>query len=582
MAYQAPRRFVMWGALVCIAGVLGLMARAALFGGVAYITTTDGSSNGGDVLCDGLPPFVVVVDAGSTGCRAHAFKVTPGTVAPAFTLEPAGARVKLETPLASLAGKSEGEVSDAIVPMLEEIAARVPAKDVPNTPVYVWATAGARALSETQQQTLWSTVTNVVRTQTQFKLPNTADSFQSSEENHFRTIAGEEEGFFAWLAANYVSGVDVTAVGTSDAPRSEETVGALDVGGGSAQIVSLLAQGNGGQSGNENSIGSSSLDELAKNVYVKSYLGVGAAHAERRARTEAAADALKNYKKETTFPCGFKGEVEEVDGVTMTGTGEYDACVELIQRLTATKMKEDGAKSVATSEYNLRAPDSALLPINKKFLGMSLLFHATHFLHVAFPGSLDSFPEPSLAEIGDAGRKACATEWERIQRDVDGVDENTPTDRLPGRCFDTALIQALLGTETGFGFGDDEQRISFVDDVDGKGVEWTMGAALSLAHRAAQHSVGVETTLACAASSSGGSSTYKKKVAVGIGAKSRTGRTIRRWVGFLCAAGALIALVAALAGAVEADKMWRLTKPAERIMGPGGIAMRKRGSLSNF
>ena len=109
-----------------------------------------------------------------------------------------------------------------------------------------------------------------------------------------------------------------------------------------------------------------------------------------------------------------------------------------------------------------------------------------------------------------------------------------------------------------------------------------MGAALSLAHRAAQHSVGVETTLACAASSSGGSSTYKKKVAVGIGAKSRTGRTVRRGGGFLCAAGALIALVAALAGAVEADKMWRLTKPAERIMGPGGIAMRKRGSLSNF
>ena len=41
----------------------------------------------------------------------------------------------------------------------------------------------------------------------------------------------------------------------------------------------------------------------------------------------------------------------------------------------------------------------------------------------------------------------------------------------------------------------------------------------------------------------------------------------------------LCALIAALAGAVEADKIWRLTKPAER-----GVAMlgRRRRSLSNL
>ena len=30
---------------------------------------------------------------------------------------------------------------------------------------------------------------------------------------HFRTVDGAEEGFYAWLAANYLSDVDVTAVG---------------------------------------------------------------------------------------------------------------------------------------------------------------------------------------------------------------------------------------------------------------------------------------------------------------------------------------------------------------------------------
>ena len=116
MAYQAPRRLAMWGALVLAACVLGLIARAALVPSVEYVQATDVGARE-DVLCDGLPPFVVVVDAGSTGCRAHAFRVSPGASATAFSLEPAGARVKLETPLASLAGASADQVAAAVGPI---------------------------------------------------------------------------------------------------------------------------------------------------------------------------------------------------------------------------------------------------------------------------------------------------------------------------------------------------------------------------------------------------------------------------------------------------------------------------------
>ena len=84
MAYQAPRRLAMWGALVLAACVLGLIARAALVPSVEYVQATDVGARE-DVLCDGLPPFVVVVDAGSTGCRAHAFRVSPGASATAWS-----------------------------------------------------------------------------------------------------------------------------------------------------------------------------------------------------------------------------------------------------------------------------------------------------------------------------------------------------------------------------------------------------------------------------------------------------------------------------------------------------------------
>ena len=70
---------------------------------------------------------------------------------------------------------------------------------------------------------------------------------------------------------------------------------------------------------------------------------------------------------------------------------------------------------------------------------------------------------------------------------------NTPADRLPGRCFDAALLVALLGRDGGFGFAEDEARVEFVDDIGGRNVEWTMGAAMALAHRAAARAAGKDT-----------------------------------------------------------------------------------------
>ena len=572
MAYQAPRRLAMWAALVLVACAMGAIARAALVTSAEYVQT-GGVGTHEDVLCDGLPPFVVVVDAGSTGCRAHAFRVSPGASASAFTLEPAGARVKLETPLASLAGHSADQVAAAIGPMLDEVASRIPASDVGDTPVYVWATAGARALSDEQQRQLWRVVTEAVRTRADFFLPAAGSA---SEAGHFRTIAGAEEGYFAWLAANYVKGVDMTRVGSDDAPLESETVGALDVGGGSAQFVALESAdfGSAGAS-SERRVAAVSLDALAESVYARSYPGVGAAHAEARARRDAAAAAKAQGLSETTFACGFKGHEQTTDGVVLTGSGEYDACVDLILKRVAGALEEAGA----SAPFTLAAPRDALgAASHRAFLGMSLLFHVTNFLNVAFPGTLDAFPAPSLRDVRGAGRAACETEWAALERDVDGLDPNTPADRLSGRCFDAALVVALLGSEGGFGFAEDERRVEFVDDVDGRNVEWTMGAAMALAHRAAARAAGRETTLECGGPDGFSEGPFETR-AVRRGRGSKTTRVVRKSVGVVAAFGAVCALVAALAGAVEADKMWRLTKPAERGVATLG---RRRGSLSNL
>ena len=62
-------------------------------------------------------------------------------------------------------------------------------------------------------------MTRVTQRHTPFRL----SSGKLAAATHFRTIAGEEEGFFAWLAANYLSGVDLTRIGLGD--PLPETVG---------------------------------------------------------------------------------------------------------------------------------------------------------------------------------------------------------------------------------------------------------------------------------------------------------------------------------------------------------------------
>jgi hypothetical protein len=109
-----------------------------------------------------------------------------------------------------------------------------------------------------------------------------------------------------------------------------------------------------------------------------------------------------------------------------------------------------------------------------------------------------------------------------------------------------------------------------------------MGAAMALAHRAAARAAGKDTTLECASVSDGvnvAATSRKRRVGRPKDKGSKATRVVRKSVGVAAALGAVCALIAALAGAVEADKMWRLTKPAER---GAGMVGRRRGSLSNL
>ena len=121
---------------------------------------------------------------------------------------------------------------------------------------------------------------------------------------HFRTIEGEEEGFFAWLAVNRLSGVNLRDVAAGEPAAVAAALGALDVGGGSAQIVVSAARRVGGV-GVEKAPADVSIASLRDAVYVKSYLGYGATRVESRVKSEIAAAAKSRGDAVATYPCGF-------------------------------------------------------------------------------------------------------------------------------------------------------------------------------------------------------------------------------------------------------------------------------------
>lgn len=215
----------------------------------------------------------------------------------------------------------------------------------PRTPLFVWATAGMRLLDGESQAALYDTLYDVVRRRSGFAVERSGG---------FRTLEGRDEGVFGWLAANALSGADLTRVMAGDAlPR---TKGALDLGGGSAQVVSAAG------SGASRRAGPLGLASVEADVYAQSYLGFGAVAMEGRVRSallvEAREQGLLSGQDSHVIddPCGLEGHEELLDGgsssseaggeraadaaaggvaVTLRGTGDYAGCVAAVRRALA-------------------------------------------------------------------------------------------------------------------------------------------------------------------------------------------------------------------------------------------------------
>ncbi|KTD11791.1 ectonucleoside triphosphate diphosphohydrolase [Legionella gratiana] len=186
---------------------------------------------------------IAVVDAGSTGSRAHIFAYdldetnTPSHIHEIWSK-------KIKPGLATI--EANANTIDAYLTILFSGA------PIQNMPVYFYATGGMRLIPQTKQKLYYKEIQNWFNQQSVWQLIEA------------KTITGNDEALYDWLAVNYHIG---TLKSSSTAP-----IGVMDIGGASVQIVFPIQK-----NAETNKSSQVELDLYGKHIhlFVHSFLGLG-------------------------------------------------------------------------------------------------------------------------------------------------------------------------------------------------------------------------------------------------------------------------------------------------------------------
>ena len=430
------------------------------------------------------------------------------------------------------------EVADHMLSLFEYAAEIIPERYHGITPVKYQASAGMRLVDESEQVAVYDALYDGLVESERFV-------FRSMKREDVATLDGVSEGLYGAVAVNYLKGVvgaDLKVKGTPQAAAvngdgsgsgngNDEHVlhhngplGALDMGGASAQIVYLPELAIGGSCGggscspnehHSNSDGDAdktcsaappkagtsssspqAFDRLNGDAFFStSYLAYGADQMRERLWDAWIDDEHRNadpnacIAKEVKIdnPCSFVGLEQEWRGFTFIGTGDAKACSKQIRRLIPHHENVIDPESLddhVDSDFSEGGvvggvPHPPIRGI--RFIAMSLYFFALDCLrelsgHEALHMN---WPTPTLNEIDDALDGLCSRNW---RGDLDEIGERrmhrfTRADILPHRCMEAVYIATLL--RHGFGFHPEARDITFAFDVDGSEVEWSLGMALS-------------------------------------------------------------------------------------------------------
>ncbi|KAI4172899.1 MAG: hypothetical protein LQ343_003307 [Gyalolechia ehrenbergii] len=279
-----------------------------------------------------------------------------------------------------------GEKPDRIGPdhlkeLFDHALKFVPKDAVPETPIFLLATAGMRLLPDSQRSRLLSEICSYARSQTKFLITNCTSNFQ--------VIPGSTEGLYGWIAANYLLG-GFDSPQDHDHGKGHHTYGFLDMGGASAQIAFAPNATEAKRHADDLTLlRLRTLDGAPAEykVFVTTWLAYGVNEARRKFVEKLQQESGQETPKELQDPClpkglttTTKGDIflpgsKTVNGKTpkLLGTGNFQEC---LKRTYPLLDKDAPCEDEPCLFHGIHVP-AIDFDVNH-FVGVSEYWHTTH------------------------------------------------------------------------------------------------------------------------------------------------------------------------------------------------------------
>ncbi|XP_022966301.1 apyrase 2-like isoform X1 [Cucurbita maxima] len=392
--------------------------------------------------------YAVIFDAGSSGSRVHVFCFDQN-----LDLLPVGKDIELFeqlNPGLSAYADNPKNAAASLISLLEKAENVVPKGLRSMAPVRVGATAGLRALKGDTSDKILQAVRDLLRDKSDLRLEDSAVS----------VIDGTQEGSYLWVTLNYLLG--------NLGKKYSDTVGVVDLGGGSVQMAYAISETDAARLSEAESvyIKKMYLKGATYYLYVHSYLHYGllAARAE-----------VLSVSKNSSNDCilsGYKGAYQyggkDYKASASSSGSSFNGCKRTV--VEALKVNE----STCTHEqctfggvWNGGGGD-----------GQKNLYVASFFFDRAaeagFAGPNKPFAEVRPVDFRDAARQAC-----QIKLEDAGTYPKVKKDNLPYLCMDLVYQYALLVDGLGL---DPWQKITLVKKVKYQNslveAAWPLGSAI--------------------------------------------------------------------------------------------------------
>ncbi|KAI4530636.1 hypothetical protein MG293_019525 [Ovis ammon polii] len=416
--------------------------------------------------------FGIVLDAGSSHTSLYIYRW------PAEKENDTGVvtqieECKLKGPGISSFAKKLNEINVYLTACMERARKVIPSIQHTETPVYLGATAGMRLLRMENKQMADKILAVVASSISKYPF-----DFQGA-----RIISGQEEGAYGWITVNYLLGKFTQKLSWFNLKPSkddtQETYGALDLGGASTQIT-FVPRNETTESPDNNLY--FRLYGKNYNVYTHSFLCYGKDQALFQ-KLALGLQGTNGIIREPCFHSGYRRKVKmsvfnegfctmryelnssfyPLSDVDIRGTGRFRQCQQSIIQLFNTSY----------CPYSSCSFNGVFLPpLQGQFGAFSAFYYVMEFLNFT------SQESTSVEKLTEKLQEFCAQRWEEVEKNFGDVKEKY----LSEYCFSGTYILVLL--LNGYHFtAESWKNIHFMNKVRSTSVGWTLGYMLNLTNK---------------------------------------------------------------------------------------------------